>query len=146
MIKYSAPLLRLPVVVDVARLKEEATRFRRPLWRPDRLSAADPTSYTSFPLVSHRGRNNHLMFGPFARTDALAACPYIRQLLAWFDAPVCEVRLRWLGPPAFGAVHFDWHMPFCCRVRIHVPVSSPPHASFSYADPTAHMPDGSPWT
>src|SRR5258708_11386606 len=146
MIKYSAPLLRLPVLVDVPRLTEEAPQFPRHLWRPDRLSAADPTSYTSFPLVSHRGRNNHLMFGPFARTAALAACPYIRQLLAWFDAPVCEVRLRWLGPRAFGAFHFDWHMLFCDRVRIHVPISSTPHASFACGDHIVHMPEGSAWT
>src|SRR5260370_17625747 len=112
MIKYSAPLLRLPVVVDVARLKEEATQFPRHLWRPDRLSAADPTSYTSFPLVSHRGRNNHLMFGPFALTDALAACPYIRQLLTWFVAPVCHISLRWSCPPPLYTSHFVIHFHF----------------------------------
>lgn len=146
MLRYSAPLLRLPIRFDLARLRREADQFPRHLWSPDRLSGNDPGAYTTLALVTHRGRENDEMFGPFAPTPLLAACPYLQRVLAWFEAPVCEVRLRWLGPHAYGAFHFDRHRLLADRYRIHVPLHTTPHAHFYCDDRVAQMTAGSTWT
>lgn len=146
MLQYRAPLLRIPVRFDVDRLRREADQFARHLCSPDRLSGGTPGAYTTLALVSHRGRENDAMFGPFARTPALLACPYIRQVIAWFGAPVCEVRLRWLGPRAHGAFHYDRHQLLEDRYRIHVPIHTTPHAQFHCAGRVMHMTAGSAWT
>lgn len=146
MLRYSAPLLRIPIRFDVDRMRREADQFPRRLWSPDRLSAGVPGAYTTLALVTHRGRENDEMFGPFAPTPALAACPYVRRVIAWFEAPVCEVRLRWLGPRAHGAFHFDRHRLLEDRYRIHVPIHTTPHAHFYCGDRVTQMTAGSAWT
>ncbi|HVJ92989.1 MAG TPA: aspartyl/asparaginyl beta-hydroxylase domain-containing protein [Labilithrix sp.] len=127
-------------------MRRDADQFPRHLWSPDRLSGGVPGAYTTLALVAHRGRENDEMFGPFAPTPFLAACPYLRQVISWFDAPVCEVRLRWLGPRAFAAFHFDRHRLLEDRYRIHVPIHTTPHAHFYCADRVAEMTAGSAWT
>lgn len=146
MLRYSAPLLRLPIRFDFDLLRREADQFPRHLWSPDRLSGDFPGAYTTLALVTHRSRENDEMFGPFAPTPQLAACPYLRRVIAWFDAPVCEVRLRWLGPRAHGAFHFDRHRLLEDRYRIHVPIQTTPHAHFHCGDRVAQMTAGSVWT
>src|SRR4051812_41811808 len=146
MLRYSAPLLRIPIRFDLDRLRREADQFPRHHWSPDRLSVGIPGAYTTLALVTHRGRENDEMFGPFAPTRALSACPYVRRMIAWFEAPVCEVRLRWLGPHAYGAFHYDRHQLLEDRYRIHVPIHTTPHAHFHCGDRVVHMTAGSAWT
>src|SRR4051794_31907202 len=109
MLTFRSSFTRLALHVDLDRLRREVDVFPPHVWCPDRLSGVAPSSYTTLALVSHHGRESNVMAGPFAPSPYLESCPYIRQILASFDARVCEVRLRWLGPRSLGGFHFDRH-------------------------------------
>jgi hypothetical protein len=146
MIEYEHPLLRLPLRVDLERLSREVDQFPKHVWSPDRFAGTSAASYTTLALVSYRGTENNISYGPFAPTPFLASCPYARQIIAFFRAPVCEVRLRWLGPRFSAKFHFDTHHALWGRYRIHIPIHTTPHAFFYCGDRVAHMAAGSVWT
>jgi len=146
MLSFSSPFTRLALHVELDHLRREVDGFPPHLWSPDRLSGVAPSSYTMLALVSHRGHESDIMSGPFVATPYLESCPYIRQILASFEAPICEVRLRWLGPRSLGRFHFDRHRLLEDRYRVHVPIYTTPHARFYCGDRNVHMPAGTIWT
>jgi hypothetical protein len=146
MLSFRYPFARLALHVNLDRLRLEVDGLPPHLWSPDRLSGVAPSSYTTLALVSHCGRESNIMSGPFVATPYLESCPYVRQILASFEASICEVRLRWLGPRSLGGFHFDRHRLLEDRYRVHVPIYTTPHARFYCADRNVHMAAGTVWT
>jgi hypothetical protein len=67
----------------------------------------------------------------FADTPMLDACPYFRQVLATFEAPLQAVRLMRLAPGSVIKEHLDHDLSFeDGTVRIHVPVSTNAEVEF----------------
>jgi quercetin dioxygenase-like cupin family protein len=67
----------------------------------------------------------------FADTPMLAACPYYRQVLAAFAAPLQAVRLMRLAPGSVIKEHADNDLSFeDGTVRFHIPVVTNPDVEF----------------
>ena len=67
----------------------------------------------------------------FADTPMLAACPYYREVLAAFAAPLQAVRLMRLAPGSVIKEHADHDLGFeGGTVRFHIPVTTNPYVEF----------------
>ena len=82
----------------------------------------------------------------FADTPMLAACPYFRQVLASFAAPLRAVRLMRLTVGSVIKEHNDLELSFEeGTVRIHVPVVTNPEVEFYLNHRRVVLEAGSSW-
>jgi hypothetical protein len=141
-VRLDQPFHRLPLRVDAARLHAEVRAFRDHEWRPDRFRVA---GYSSLNLVSYRGGDNDAQASPMRATAYLARAPYLRQVLAALEAPLAEVRLRWLDGAEHVPPHHDSHHYFFDRLRVHVPITTDPSVRFVCDGEAVHMAAGEVW-
>jgi hypothetical protein len=82
----------------------------------------------------------------FADTPMLAACPYFRQVLDTFQAPLRAVRLMRLTPGSVIKEHTDLNLSFEeGTVRIHVPVATNADVAFYLNRSRVVLDAGSAW-
>jgi hypothetical protein len=140
--RLPAPFIKLPLRFDVARLKTEVGQFTEKEWR------AHPQGFagnSALILVSHLGTENDDTSGAMAPAPRLARCPYLRQVMASFQAVVGRSRLMRLEPGAEVTPHTDIDFYWRDRIRIHVPIVTDPSVRFNCDGVEIHMAEGEAW-
>jgi hypothetical protein len=143
--KLDAPFYKLPVRLDMPRLLEEIRQFAPYEWKLDRLTYIGAGGYSYINLVSHRGRANDIWDAPMRPTRYLERCPYLKQVLASFETPLAEVRIRRLLGSHSIPLHYDEGEPLYHRLRTHIPIVTDPEVLFYCDDQPLHMRAGEVW-
>ncbi|MBI2214837.1 MAG: TIGR03032 family protein [Acidobacteria bacterium] len=100
----------------------------------------------SLPLVSVGGDPaNDETKGAMLPTPFLERCPYVRQVMASFAAPVGRSRLMLIEGAGEAISHVDTNYYWAQRVRVHVPIRTNPHVEFLCGDRSVHMEAGEAW-
>lgn len=140
--KLPRPFYRLPVRVDVARLRAEVDALPGDAW------AAHPNDIpgnSSLRLVSAGGTDNDSVQGAMLPTPHLRRSPYLRQILASFGVVWSRSRLMRLAPGSHVPEHADINYHWFNRVRMHIPVVTRPEVKFHCGDQVVHMAAGEVW-
>jgi hypothetical protein len=142
--KLDAPFYKLPIRFDMPRLIEEVRQFAPYEWKLDRLKN-QVSDYTCISLVSYRGRDNDTWDAPMRPTRHLERCPYLAQVLASFQTPLAEVRLRRLLGSHSIPLHYDEGPLLYHRWRVHIPIVTDPDVLFYCDGQPLHMRAGEVW-
>ena len=141
--KLPQPFYRLPLLFDPQRLAEEVSQINEAEWRPH---PQGHVGNSAFPLVALGGDPaNEATDGPMRPTPFLARFPYLRQVMAAFQAPVGRTRLMRIAGHGEATAHVDTNYYWSQRVRIHVPVVTYPGVRFSCGDQVVTMTAGESW-
>jgi hypothetical protein len=133
----------LPLAFDAQRLAAEIAQFAADDWRPH--PQGHPGNW-ALPLVAVRGNPlDDGVAGPMRPTPHLSRCPYLRQTLAAFDAPLGRTRLMKLDARAEATPHVDINYYWQQRVRVHVPIVTFPEVEFLCGDASTRMAEGECW-
>lgn len=137
------PFVKLPLSFDQTRLINEISQFGAEEWRthPSGLEGN-----SSLILVSTNGEENDDFVGPMRPSPRLQRTPYIRQIMANFDAVVGRSRLMRLAPGASVTRHTDTHYFWRNHLRIHIPIVTDPNVVFYCGEEKVHMAAGESWT
>ncbi len=137
------PFIRLPFQFDAEQLAEEVDALPDDAWR------RHPTGHkgnTAVSLVSVNGDfTDDSIGGPQALTSWLTPDSYLAQTIASFGAPVGRTRLMRIDPGGEATPHFDVHLYWFDRVRIHVPIVTSDDVEFQCGDEAVHMAAGESW-
>lgn len=137
------PFVRLPYRFDADRLRQEVEALPADAWR------RHPTGHrgnTAVLLVSVDGDpTDDSIGGPHAPTPWLQRSPYLAQTVAAFGVPVGRTRLMRIEGGGEAQPHFDVHLYWKDRVRIHVPIITTPEVRFVSGDASTHMAAGESW-
>ncbi len=135
--------IRLSLTFDAARLAAEVAQFDESQWRPH--PEGHPGN-SALSLVAVDGDpSNDSVKGTMRPTPHLDACPYLRQVLGSFGAPIGRTRLMRLDGNAEAKRHSDTNYYWLRRVRVHVPVVTDPAVKFLCGDAAVHMAAGESW-
>jgi len=140
--KLSHPFYRLPIQIDIERLRAEVAGFAESEWY------SHPTGYpgnAAIRLISVGGGENDEVGGVMRPTPQLMRCAYLRQVLASFGVVWSRTRLMRLAPGAVVPEHCDVNYHWAKRVRIHIPVETDPSVSFTSGGVAVHMEAGQAW-
>jgi hypothetical protein len=141
-LKLPKPFFRLPVRFDAERLRAEALALPESAWsRHPREHAGN----TALRLITAGGGDNDAVSGEMKPTEALAACPYVRQVLASFDTVWSRSRFMRIAGGASVPQHSDIDYHWFHRVRVHVPVVTRPEVRFHCGGESVHMAAGEAW-
>jgi uncharacterized protein (TIGR03032 family) len=141
--RLASEFLQLPLSVDASRLADEIGTIPETSWRPH--PQGNPGN-TALPLVAaHGDPANEATKGPMLPTPHLAELPYLRQVLAAFDAPIGRSRLMRIDGNGEAVAHADTNYYWFERVRIHVPVVTTPGVRFLCGEREVHMAAGEVW-
>jgi len=141
-LKLPKPFFRLPVRFDAARLRVEAEAL------PDSAWSHHPQVHegnTAARLITAGGGENDAVTGEMKPTPALAASPYIQQVLASFNTVWSRSRLMRIAGGGSVPQHSDMNYHWFYRVRVHVPVVTRPEVRFHSAGESVHMGAGEAW-
>jgi hypothetical protein len=145
--------LRLPFSFDPARLEGDLRALGATGWIRHFVAQNYEGDWSVIPLRGKAGARHPVMMiysdpacREFEDTPMLAACPYFREVLATFTAPLRAVRLMRLAPGSVIKEHTDLELSFEeGMVRIHVPVVTNADVEF-YVNRTRVVLDaGSAW-
>jgi uncharacterized protein (TIGR03032 family) len=141
--KLDTAFIRLPLRVDATRLAAEVEGLPESAWRPHPQGFA---GNSAIPLVSVGGDpESDALNGPMLPTPSLAACPYLGQVLASFQAVIGRTRLMRLDGNAEAQRHSDISYYWFDRVRVHVPILTHPDVTFHCGPRDQHMAAGEVW-
>jgi len=141
-LKLPKPFFRLPVRFDSERLRAEVEALPAGAW------SRHPNEHegnTAARLITVGGGDNDEINGEMKPTPALAACPYIQQVLASFNTVWSRSRLMRLAAGAHVPPHGDMNRHWFHRVRVHIPVITRPEVRFHCGGETVHMGAGEAW-
>jgi hypothetical protein len=139
--KLETEFYKLPVTFDPDRVYAEISQIEPFRWIPQ-----GSPRYLSLPLVSHHGLDSSHPSPPTWPTSTLARCPYLRQVLAFFRAPLTDVRVRRAEAGAGGgSTHYDGHYASFSRYRLHLPLVTDPRILFRCNGRQVHMDRGEVW-
>src|SRR6266540_817787 len=123
----AVPHLKLPLVFDAGRLRDDVARLLPEDWAPHFNQRQYEGEWSGVALRSTPGAHVPLYPDP-TRTDfidlaVLDRCPYIREVLTTFRCPLAFVRLLRLS----AGSHIREHRDHCLsyedgEVRLHIPV------------------------
>ena len=136
------PFFRLPVRLDVARLRAEVSALPASAWAPHPNHIEGNSSVR---LISVEGAENDDVNGAMLPTPHLEAMPYVRQILASFGVVWSRSRLLRLAPGAVVPEHADINYHWFTRVRLHIPIITRPEVRFFCGDQVVHMAAGEAW-
>jgi hypothetical protein len=136
------PFFRLPVRLDVARLRAEVSALPASAWAPHPNHIEGNSSVR---LISADGAQNDDVNGVMLPTPHLDAMPYVRQILASFGVVWSRSRLLRLAPGAVVPEHADINYHWFTRVRLHIPIITRPEVRFFCGDQVVHMAAGEAW-
>ena len=140
--RFSRPLLQLPIRFDSARLAAEIAALPPSAWVPH------PQGFEgndAVPLVSVGGALNDDFAGPMAATEHLRRLPYAMSLMEELGGVWGRSRLMGLAPGAIVPSHVDIHYYWRTHVRIHIPVITNPGVRFQCGEDEVHMEPGEAW-
>ncbi|MEO8033045.1 MAG: sulfotransferase [Acidobacteriota bacterium] len=137
------PFIRLPVTFDAAELAREVGAFDESSWR------AHPQGYpgnTALPLIAANGNpDDDDVQGVMRPTPNLQRMPYLRQVLAAFQAVWGRTRLMRLDGNAEATLHADTNYYWAHHARVHVPIVTDPDVRFLCGESSVHMAAGEAW-
>lgn len=136
------PFYRLPLRLDVARLREEVASLDVGAWAKH---PNDIQGNTSLRLISVDGTENDDVSGVMQATPHLRRLQYVRQILASFGVVWSRSRLLRLAPGATVPEHADINYHWFNRVRLHIPIVTRPEVRFYCGDQSVHMAAGEAW-
>jgi uncharacterized protein (TIGR03032 family) len=141
--QLAQPFVKLPFRFDTERLRAEVEALPDDAWR------RHPTGHkgnTAVSLVSIGGdHTDDSIGGQQATTGWLQPDSYIAQTIASFGVPVGRTRLMRIDPGGEATPHFDVHLYWFDRVRIHVPIITTEDVTFECGDASVHMEAGDSW-
>jgi hypothetical protein len=136
------PFFRLPIRLDVARLRAEVSALPASAWAPHPNHIEGNSSVR---LISADGGANDDVNGVMLPTRHLEEMPYVRQILAGFGVVWSRSRLLRLAPGAGVPEHADINYHWFTRVRLHIPIITRPEVRFYCGDQAVHMAAGEAW-
>lgn len=130
--------LQLPLRFDPDLLERDLRGLSAVPWTQHFVQQNYDGDWSVIPLRGKAGATHPVMMiysdptcRDFADTPMLDACPYFRQVLATFEAPLQAVRLMRLAPGSVIKEHRDHDLSFeDGTVRIHVPVTTNAEVEF----------------
>lgn len=140
--RFTHPLLRLPIKFDAVALASEVSSLPSSAW------VAHPNAFpgnNAVRLITTDGMATDAIGGRMAATDYLRACPYIMELMSELGGTWGRSRLMGLAPGAEVPAHADSHYYWRTHIRIHIPVITNPGVEFTCAGETVHMAAGECW-
>lgn len=140
--RFTRPLVRLPIHFDAGALAAEVSALPRAAWVPH------PNSFPgndAVRLVTARGAATDVFDGIMAPTEYLGACPYITEIMSALGGTWGRSRLMGLAPGAEVPAHVDSHYYWRTHLRIHIPVITNPGVEFTCGGETVHMKPGECW-
>jgi Aspartyl/Asparaginyl beta-hydroxylase len=145
--------LRLPFTFDADLLAGDLDRLSAVGWTQHFVPQNYDGDWSVIPLRGQAGATHPVMMiysdptcTDFEDTPMLAACPYFRQVLDTFQAPLGAVRLMRLTPGSIIKEHNDMDLSFeDGTVRIHVPVVTNPGVEFYLNRSRVVLDAGSAW-
>ena len=139
----AAPLIRLPLQADTARLAEEVLAIDEAAWVPH--PQGFPGNH-ALPLVSRGGDPaDDAAEGIMRPTPHLARLPYVQRIMGALGSVIGRSRLMRLDAESDATPHVDVHHYWLERVRVHVPVVTHPEVEFIVGEERAHMAPGECW-
>jgi mannose-6-phosphate isomerase-like protein (cupin superfamily) len=145
------PFLRLEAEFDPVRLKADLNRVLQEDYVPHFNTAYYSGDWSVVPLRSVGGKARQIYPDPtakdgFSDTLLLDNCPYIREVLGFFQCPQQAVRLMRLKPGSVIKEHRDLALAFDDgEVRFHIPVRTNPDVDFMLAGQRVVMKEGECW-
>jgi|GEM_PF-71900 len=137
------PFVLLPHRFDAGRLRGEVDALPDDAWR--RHPSGHPGN-SAASLVSVGGdHTDDSVGGRLATTTWLRPDSYLAQTIASFGVSVGRTRLMRIDPGAEATPHFDVHLYWFDRVRIHVPIITTNDVEFLCGDSSTHMAPGESW-
>ena len=140
--RFSRPLLQLPIRFDAAALAADVAALPRSAWVPHPQGFA---GNDAVPLISVNGGLNDEFSGPMAATEHLRRLPYVSSLMQELGGVWGRSRLMGLGPGAVVPAHVDIHYYWRTHIRIHIPVVTNPGVRFHCGGESVHMEPGEAW-
>lgn len=140
--RFTRPLLRLPVRFDADALAKEVAALPPSAW------VAHPNAFpgnNAVRLITTDGMPTDALGGRMAPTEYLRACPYMVELMSEMGCTWGRSRLMGLAAGAEVPEHADSHYYWRTHIRIHVPVITNPGVEFTCAGETVHMTAGECW-
>ena len=140
--RFSKPLLRLPIKFSAETLASEVNALPASAW------TAHPQRFrgnSAVRLITARGEPTDVIEGAMGPTPHLFALPYAMQIMAAIGSVWGRSRLMALAPGAEVPAHIDSHYYWRTHIRIHIPVITNPDVSFTCGDQTVHMQAGECW-
>jgi hypothetical protein len=140
--RFTRPLLRLPIRFDADALAKEVSELPRSAW------VAHPNAFpgnNAVRLITTEGMPTDALGGSMAPTDYLRACPYMMELMSELGGTWGRSRLMGLASGAEVPAHVDSHYYWRTHLRIHIPVVTNPGVEFTCAGETVHMAAGECW-
>jgi quercetin dioxygenase-like cupin family protein len=145
--------LRLPFSFDPERLAGDLRGLDSVGWISHFVRQNYEGDWSVIPLRGKAGAKHPVMMiysdptcEDFEDTPMLAACPYFREVLDTFEAPLRAVRLMRLTPGSVIKEHTDLELSFEeGTVRIHVPVVTNPEVEFYLNRERVVLEAGSAW-
>ena len=141
--QLSEPFVQLPFRFDADKLRAEIDAFPEDAWR------RHPTGHkgnTAVSLVSLGGdHTDDSIGGQQAPTTWLRADSFLAQTIASFGVPVGRTRLMRIDPGGEATPHFDAHLYWFDRVRLHVPIITTDDVRFECGEQSVHMAPGESW-
>jgi uncharacterized protein (TIGR03032 family) len=136
-------LVQLPFSFDADRLAGEVAQFSESDWRPHPQGFA---GNSALPLIAVNGDPaNDEVKGAMRPTPYLQRCPYLRQVLAAFDAVWGRTRLMRLDDNAESTAHCDTNYYWTQHARVHVPIVTTANVQFLCGDASVNMQAGQAW-
>lgn len=141
---------RLPLSFDVGLLEAAVQAVEGDGWAPHFNTQYYAGDWSGIPFRSN-SVTGPLYTDPsrldqFKDLPALDRAPYIRQVVATFQAPVRSVRFLKLAPGAVIREHRDFGLRLeDGEIRIHIPVRTNPDVEFILGGKTLNLLPGEPW-
>jgi hypothetical protein len=142
MMRFTRPLVRLPVRFCAETLAGETARLPPSAWvpHPNNFPGNDAVR-----LITPGGQPTDQLEGSMAPTEHLRACPYMLEIMASLGGTWGRSRLMGLAAGAEVPPHVDSHYYWRTHLRIHIPVITNPGVEFTCGGETVHMAPGECW-
>ncbi len=140
--RFTRPLLRLPIRFSAEALEREVKRLPQSAW------VAHPNAFPgneAVRLITTGGEATDALGGGMGPTEHLRACPYILEIMSEIGGTWGRSRLMGLAPGTEVPAHADSHYYWRTHIRIHVPVITNPGVEFTCGGETVHMAAGECW-
>ncbi len=140
--RFSTPLLRLPIEFSAEKLAEEVNALPASAW------TAHPQHFpgnSAVRLITAGGAPTDAIEGEMAPTPHLLACPYMMEIMDRIGSVWGRSRLMALAPGGAVPLHVDSHYYWRTHIRIHIPVITNPDVSFICGGESVHMAPGECW-
>lgn len=141
---------KLPITFDPVRLQLDLAAIEPGEWTPHFNRSYYDGEWSGVALRTTEGAHVAMYPDPskkdFVDLPVLQRCPYIRDILDWFECPLQVVRLLKLGPGSNIREHRDYNLSYeDGEVRIHIPIQTNAAVEFAVEGKALTMEPGECW-